>query len=112
MKVSNSANVKLVELWVCVLERHEGCQQKLLLFVLQFAILFILSIAIFSLLTSSYILSSVVVKISLTLYMHLHHADASHRLEEGEEIQGLSDRVNSLHDSSVDIDLTEPQSGQ
>lgn len=33
-------------------------------------------------------------------------------VEEGEEIQALSDRVNSLYDSSVDIDLTDPQSGQ
>lgn len=31
---------------------------------------------------------------------------------QGKEIQALPDTVNSLHDSSVDIDLTDPQSWQ
>lgn len=53
---------------------------------------------------------------SSTRYMHLHHAAVSHRQwmqeGEGEEIQALSDRVDSLCNSSVDINLTDPQPGQ
>lgn len=78
----NSANIKVVELWVCEAERHRGRPPNLLLFVLQFALLLKSGKASFAWsahLPSRGILGHIAAKISSTCYMHLHHATVSHR---------------------------------
>lgn len=70
----NSDNIKLVDLWVRVVEWRVG---KLSLFVLQIALLFKSRRG--NLFFKLRILRHVAVKLSSTCYMHLHHAAVSPR---------------------------------